>query len=82
MASIPQTTAERIRRWIEKRGERLAFTWGVAEATVFFLVPDVAIGAVALFGLRRNLLATRGLLILYAAFWLILYTIYLAVVGL
>ena len=36
----------------------IAFLWGLAEATVFFLVPDVLLGFVALFNWRRGLLST------------------------
>ena len=35
----------------------IAFTWGFAEATVFFIVPDVFLGFVALFNWRRGLSA-------------------------
>jgi membrane protein YqaA with SNARE-associated domain len=35
----------------------IAFLWGLAEATVFFIVPDVVLGFVALFHWRRGLLA-------------------------
>ena len=36
----------------------IAFLWGMAEATLFFIVPDVYLGFVALFNWRRGLLAT------------------------
>jgi membrane protein YqaA with SNARE-associated domain len=36
----------------------IAFSWGLAEATVFFLVPDIFIGFVAIFNWRRGLLST------------------------
>jgi len=36
----------------------IAFSWGLAEATLFFIVPDVYLGLVALFHWRRGLLAT------------------------
>ncbi len=42
---------------VERRGVRTSFVWGFAEATLFFVLPDVAVGAVALFGLRRGLKA-------------------------
>jgi membrane protein YqaA with SNARE-associated domain len=35
----------------------IAFVWGFAEATAFFIVPDVYLGFVALFNWRRGLLA-------------------------
>jgi membrane protein YqaA with SNARE-associated domain len=35
----------------------IAFAWGFAEATAFFIVPDVYLGFVALFNWRRGLLA-------------------------
>jgi membrane protein YqaA with SNARE-associated domain len=35
-----------------------AFLWGLAEATLFFLVPDILLGFLALFNWRRALLAT------------------------
>lgn len=35
----------------------IAFLWGLAEAAVFFIVPDVYLGCVALFRWRRGLLA-------------------------
>ena len=36
----------------------IAFLWGMAEATLFFIVPDVYLGFVALFNWRKGLLAT------------------------
>jgi len=36
---------------------RLAFLWGLAEATVFFIVPDVYLGFVALLAPRRSVRA-------------------------
>lgn len=36
----------------------IALVWGFAEATAFFIVPDVYLGFVALFNWRRGLLAT------------------------
>jgi membrane protein YqaA with SNARE-associated domain len=35
----------------------IAFIWGLAEATLFFIVPDVYLGFVALFDWRRALRA-------------------------
>ena len=43
---------------ISKHWPWLAFAWGLAEATVFFIVPDVLITRLALLGaIRRTLLA-------------------------
>jgi len=36
----------------------IAFLWGLAEATLFFVVPDVYVGFVALFHWRKGLLTT------------------------
>jgi membrane protein YqaA with SNARE-associated domain len=36
----------------------LAFVWGLAEATLFFIVPDVCLGLIALFNWRKGLLTT------------------------
>ena len=63
------------RHRIERRGVVTSFVWGFSEATLFFFLPDIAVGAVALFGLRRGLKAaaaavagaTLGGLALYAA---------------
>jgi membrane protein DedA with SNARE-associated domain len=38
----------------------IAFLWGVAEAMLFFIVPDVYLGVVALINWRRGLLATAA----------------------
>ncbi len=38
----------------------IAFLWGLAEATLFFLVPDIYLGLVALFNWRRGLWATAA----------------------
>jgi membrane protein YqaA with SNARE-associated domain len=44
-------------------GERaLAFAWGFAEATLFFVVPDVLITLLALRGFRRGLVASGHVL--------------------
>jgi len=48
----------RVRAYLQRRGDRVSFLWGFSEATLFFILPDVAVGAVALFGLRRGLRAT------------------------
>lgn len=39
----------------ERAAMTIAFLWGLAEATLFFIVPDVWIGLLALFSLRRGL---------------------------
>ena len=41
----------------------IAFVWGFAEATAFFIVPDVYLGFVALFNWRRGLSAAVAALI-------------------
>ena len=41
----------------------IAFVWGFAEATAFFIVPDVYLGFVALFNWRRGLLAMAASLL-------------------
>lgn len=41
----------------------IAFLWGFAEATAFFIVPDVYLGFVALFNWRRGLLAAFAALL-------------------
>lgn len=46
-----------IRRFIERRGVTTAFVWGFSEATLFFFLPDIVVGAVALYSLRRGLRA-------------------------
>jgi membrane protein YqaA with SNARE-associated domain len=38
----------------------IAFLWGLAEATLFFIVPDVYLGLVALFNWRRGAWATAA----------------------
>lgn len=38
----------------------IAFLWGLAEATLFFLVPDIYLGLVALFNWRRGLWGTAA----------------------
>lgn len=39
---------------LERRGVGVSFMWGLSEATLFFLVPDIPVGGVALFSLRRG----------------------------
>lgn len=61
--------------WLDRWGTWSSFVWGVAEATLFFIVPDVIVGAVAVFRPRRALAsvvaaiagALVGGLILYVA---------------
>ena len=48
---------ERVERLVERRGVTTAFVWGFSEATLFFFVPDIAVGAVALYGWKRGLKA-------------------------
>lgn len=40
-----------------QRNNLLAAAWGIAEATVFFIVPDVLLSWFALYGVRRALIA-------------------------
>ena len=51
------TVTERVTETIERRGVTTSFVWGLSEATLFFFVPDIAVGAVALSGWRRGLRA-------------------------
>jgi hypothetical protein len=39
--------------WLERWGIAASFAWGLAEATLFFIVPDVIVGAVALVAPRK-----------------------------
>lgn len=41
--------------WLDRASLTLCALWGFAEATLFFVVPDVVVGAVALFRPRRAL---------------------------
>lgn len=50
----------RAQAYLQRRGMRVSFLWGFSEATLFFILPDVAVGAVALFGWRRGLRATAA----------------------
>ena len=52
--------SERVRSVVERRGVTTAFVWGFSEATLFFFVPDIAVGAVALYGWRRGLRAAAA----------------------
>lgn len=46
--------------WLDRSSLVLCALWGFAEATLFFVVPDVAVGAVGLFRPRRALLAAAA----------------------
>lgn len=49
----------RLRGYIDSPASMLvSFLWGLAEATLFFIVPDVGFGLIALFNWHRGLLAT------------------------
>ena len=48
--SGPQTPESTFHPWVLW----LAFFWGLAEATLFFIVPDVLLTLVALFSFRRS----------------------------
>ncbi len=43
--------------WLRRWGLWVAFFWGIAEATLFFIVPDVVVGAFAIFRPRRAMAA-------------------------
>ena len=64
-----------MRRTAERRANALAGLWGLAEATLFFIVPDVLLSWLALRGLRTALLACLcalcGALIGGTAIWII-----------
>lgn len=56
---IPITLYARAERHSASNGSLItAFLWGLAEATAFFIVPDLYLGFVAAFHWRRGLLAT------------------------
>lgn len=44
-------------RWLARFGVLLAALWGFAEATLFFVVPDVVVGMVGLFHPRKAIAA-------------------------
>ena len=48
---------DRLEDGFDRHTAWLAFAWGLAEALIFFVVPDVIVGAAALGRLRRGLLA-------------------------
>lgn len=45
------------------RGTTIGAIWGFAEATLFFIVPDVWLGWIALTNLKRAMIATVGALV-------------------
>jgi len=51
---VPRTRPGRL---LLRRGVSVSFGWGFAEATLFFLLPDIVVGAVALLHWRRGLRA-------------------------
>ena len=53
-------TPGRFDRLLDRFGLWACFVWGVAEATLFFIVPDVAVGAVALHRPSRALAAAAA----------------------
>ena len=55
--------AEHIRDYLLLNALWLGLLWGFAEGTVFFIVPDILISAVALFSLRRSLLCMAQVLV-------------------
>lgn len=55
--AAPSSPGSRVERFIERKGLVTAFAWGFSEATVFFFLPDIAVGAVALVNLRKGLKA-------------------------
>jgi hypothetical protein len=50
-------------RWLDRWGVAGSFVWGLAEATLFFVVPDVIVGAVALVAPRKALHAAAAAVI-------------------
>lgn len=61
--------------FLERRGVAVSCMWGLSEATLFFLVPDIPVGAVALFSLRRGAravaAAVAGAVVGGVALWLV-----------
>ena len=51
--SASEGLVNRIARVLDRSGLAISGAWGFAEATVFFVVPDVAVGVVALLAPRR-----------------------------
>ena len=56
----PAPPATGIARWLDRWGTAASFVWGFAEATLFFIVPDVIVGAVALVAPRKALRAAAA----------------------
>jgi membrane protein YqaA with SNARE-associated domain len=60
--------------WLDRWGTATALGWGFAEATLFFVVPDAAVGAVALLVPRRAwraaLAAVMGAVVGGIALWI------------
>ena len=55
----PSSLSARLEAHANSRGAlAIAFFWGFAEATVFFIVPDVYLGLIVLFNWRRGFVAT------------------------
>jgi hypothetical protein len=46
-----------VHRWVDRWGSVICFVWGFAEGTLFFIIPDVAVGLVGLLRPRRALRA-------------------------
>lgn len=46
-----------VQRWLDRWGIVASFAWGLAEGTLFFVVPDVVVGAVAIVAPRKALWA-------------------------
>ena len=51
------------RRWCSRYGWLLGLTWGLAESTVFFIVPDVGVAFVGLVSPRDGLKAAVAAII-------------------
>ena len=52
--------AQGLAGWVDRWGIRACFVWGMAEATLFFIVPDVIVGLVALYRPRKVLRAAAA----------------------
>src|SRR2546426_560623 len=46
--------------WLDRWGTLACFLWGIAEAMVFFIVPDIIVGLVALYRPRKALRAAAA----------------------
>lgn len=64
-----------MRSFLERRGVVVSFMWGLSEATLFFLVPDIPVGAVALYSHRRGgravVAAVAGAVVGGVALWIV-----------